>query len=164
MNSYQEGLEILDGILGKGKDNIIALATISLELSERGNPQPCVRDVDAYYEEGVFYIVTYALSNKVFKVSRNPEVSIAADFEDFSSCGIAENLGWVLDPKNADIRTKLRTIFKEWYDFANNEEDPNFCFVAIRLTKGTLRLDHGQRIYRFDFENKTAESFEQSVY
>lgn len=133
MNSYQEGLEILDGILGKGKDNIIALATISLELSERGNPQPCVRDVDAYYE-------------------------------DFSSCGIAENSGWVLDPKNADIRTKLRTVFKVWYDFANNEEDPNFCFVAIRLTKGTLRLDHGQRIYRFDFENKTAESFEQSVY
>lgn len=164
MNKYEEGLVILDRILGQGKDNVIALATIALEKSSRGNPQPCVRDVDAYYENGMLYIVTYALSNKVKQIEANPEVSIAADFEDFSSCGIAENLGWVLDPKNAEIRTKLRKVFEEWYDFANNEEDPNFCFVAIRLTKGTLRLDHGQRIYRFDFENKIAEYMKKSVY
>lgn len=164
MNSYEAGVKILDGILGNGKDNIIALATIALELSERGNPQPCVRDVDAYYENGVFYIVTYALSNKVRQIEANPDVSIAADFEDFSSCGVAENLGWVLDPKNAELRTKLRAAFAEWYDFANNEADPHFCFVAIRLTKGTLRLDHGQKIYRFDFENQTATLTEQSVY
>lgn len=164
MKKYEEGLKILEGILGQGKDNVIALATISLELSERGYPQPCVRDVDAYYEDGVLYMITYALSNKVKQIEANPEVSIAADFEDFTSCGVAENLGWVLEPKNSEIRKKLRVVFKEWYDFANNEDDPNFCYVAIRLTKGTLRLDHGQRIYRFDFENKTAEFFERTVY
>ena len=41
------------------KDNIIALATVE-------NGMPCVRNVDAYYEDGAFYVITYALSNVVF--------------------------------------------------------------------------------------------------
>ena len=41
-----------------GKDSIIALAT-----AEDGIPH--VRNVDAYYESGSFYIITYSLSNKM---------------------------------------------------------------------------------------------------
>ena len=40
-----------------GKDNVIALAT-----TEEAVPQ--VRYVNAYYEDGAFYVVTHALSNK----------------------------------------------------------------------------------------------------
>ena len=41
-----------------GKDTIIALATVENEV-------PFVRYVNAYYENGAFYIITYALSNKM---------------------------------------------------------------------------------------------------
>ena len=41
-----------------GKDTIIALATTEHE-------KPYVRYVNAYYENGAFYIITYALSNKM---------------------------------------------------------------------------------------------------
>lgn len=157
MSKYEEGMSLLNEKFGNGKDNVIALATISLDRSAEGNPRPSVRDVDAMYEDGAFYVVTYALSNKVRQIESNPEISISANFEDFFGSGKAENLGWVLDPKNAELRDKLRKVFSAWYDFANNEKDENCCFLAIRLAKGTLRIDHGVAFYRFDFVNKTAE-------
>lgn len=157
MNKYQEGMQILNERFGGGKDNVISLATISLEESAKGQAKPSVRDVDAYYDNGVFYIVTHAESNKVKQIEVNPEVSISVHFEDFFSSGIGKNLGWVLDPKNAQIRETMRTVFKEWYEFANNENDKNCCIVAVYMTSGTLRINHGELFYHFDFQNKVAQ-------
>ena len=157
MTKYEEGMRILEERFGNGKDNVIALATVSLETSPEGYPRPCVRDVDAYYENGAFYVVTYGESNKIKQIESNPEVSVSVNFEDFFCSGRGENLGWVLDPRNAELRTKLRTVFKDWYDFANNEADENCCFLALHLKKGTLRINHGEMFYHFDFEKKTAE-------
>ena len=47
-----------------GKDTVIALATIK-------NGVPYVRNVNAYYENGAFYIITYALSNKIKHIENN---------------------------------------------------------------------------------------------
>lgn len=156
MSKYEEGIQILNERFGNGKDNVISLATISLESNFSGAPRPSVRDVDAYYEDGTFYIVTHAQSNKVRQIMINPEVSVSVHFEDFFSSGIGQNLGWVLEPQNAQIRNTLRTVFKEWYDFANDETDQNCCILAIKMTKGTLRVNHGEMFYHFDFDNKTA--------
>jgi len=41
-----------------GKDNVISLATSAENI-------PYVRYVNAYYEKGAFYVITYALSNKM---------------------------------------------------------------------------------------------------
>jgi len=154
MNIYNEGMNLLEEKMGQGKDNVIALATIALELSSNGLPCPRVRDVDAYYHQGSFYIVTHAKSNKVRQIMANPEVSISANLLDFTGVGQAVNLGWVKDPKNAEIRETLRKVFSEWYDFANNEEDENCVFVAIHLTHATLRIDHGVKFYHYDFLNQ----------
>ncbi len=156
MDKYEEGIKILNEKFGNGKDNVISLATISLERSESGNVKPSVRDVDAIYENGVFYIVTHAKSNKVKQIEANEEVSIAVHFEDFFSSGKGKNLGWVLEPANAEIRGKMREAFKELYDFSNIEEDHNCCIVAIYPEKGTLRINHGEKFYHFDFEKKIA--------
>lgn len=156
MSKYEEGLKILKEKFGNNKDNVISLATISLDQSEDGNPRPCVRDVDAFYEDEVFYVVTYAQSNKMKQISANSEVSVSVHNEDFFSSGIGKNLGWVLEPANAALRNKLRIAFKDWYDFANNENDKNCCILAIYITKGTLRIDHGAMFYHFDFKNKSA--------
>lgn len=38
MSMYEEGMNLLNEKFGNGKDNVIALATISHELSESGFP------------------------------------------------------------------------------------------------------------------------------
>jgi len=154
MGNYEEGLKLLDEKFGNGKDNLISLASIAREPSADGKPRPIVRTVDAYYENGVFYVTTYGKLNKMQQIAQNNEVSIATSPEMFTANGIGENIGWVLDPKNAEIRTKLRTAFANWYDMANNEKDENCCILAIRLTKGTLNINHWEKLYHMDFVNK----------
>lgn len=158
MNRYEEGLKIVEETCGNGKDNVISLSTIAMEQSAEGNPRPCVRDVDAYYEDGVFYVTTWAKSKKMLQIAKNPEVAFSVCIEGFSGNGIGENLGWVLDPKNAELRSKLRKVFAEWYDHANNEESENCVILAIRITSGTVFKDHGAVSYNLDFVNKTEVS------
>lgn len=155
MSMYEEGMKLMEEKFGKGKDNNISLATVALESSVDGKPCPNVRVVDAYYEDGTFYVVTYGKSNKMQEIAKNPEVAVAAFSEMFTSRGIGENLGWVLDPKNAEIRGKLRKAFAEWYDMANNENDENCCILAIHLTRGILNINHWEKLYHMDFVNKT---------
>ena len=56
-----------------GKDTVIALATVEQEM-------PYVRNVNAYYEDGSFYIITYALSNKMKHIESNSTVAIAGEW------------------------------------------------------------------------------------
>ena len=158
MSSFEEGLKIIEETCGNGKDNVISLATIAIEPNVDGKPRPCVRDVDAYFENGVFYVVTWGNSNKMQQIALNPEVAFTACFEGFSGNGIGKNLGWVLEPKNAELRTKLRTVFANWYDDANDETDENCCILAIHLTSGTIFRDHGAVRYTLDFVNKVVVS------
>ncbi len=66
-----------------GKDTVIALATVE-------NDVPYVRYVNAYYENGAFYIITYALSNKMKHIEHNPTVAIAGEW--FTAHGKGINL------------------------------------------------------------------------
>ena len=68
-----------------GKDTVIALATIEKEV-------PYVRYVNAYYENGAFYIITYALSNKIKHIENNPAVAIAGEW--FTAHGKGSNWGY----------------------------------------------------------------------
>jgi len=151
MSKYEEGIQLIEERCGNGKDNIISLATIAIEPNADGKPRPYVRDVDAYYEDGVFYTVTWAKSTKMQQIEQNPEVAFTACFEWFSGNGIGENLGWILDPKNAELRTKIRMAFAKWYDEANNEEDESCCILAIRITRCAVIKDHGAVRYDMDF-------------
>ena len=47
-----------------GRDTIIALSTVKDDM-------PYVRYVNAYYENGTFYIITHALSNKMKHIENN---------------------------------------------------------------------------------------------
>lgn len=155
MSNFSEGYRLLEENFGHGKDNIIALATIAREPGTTGVPRPVVRGVDAYYEEGVFYTVTNAQSNKMLQIAANQEVSVASCTEMFTASGVGENRGWVLAPENATLRTKLRQAFAAWYDSANNEKDESCCILAVRLTRGTLNINHWEKLYHMDFVNRT---------
>lgn len=54
------------------KDNVMALATTE-------NGIPYVRYVNAYYEDGSFYVITYALSNKMKQLDKEPTAAIAGE-------------------------------------------------------------------------------------
>ena len=129
--------------------------TIARESSADGNPRPVVRCVGAYYEDCTFYVVTYGKSNKMLQIEQNAEVSVALSSEMFTAIGVGKNLGWVLEPQNTEIRKKLRSAFADWYDMANNENDENCCILAIYLTKGTLNINHLEKLYHLDFVKKT---------
>lgn len=124
-----------------GHDNIIALATIDTDI-------PYVRNVDAFYEEGAFYVITYALSNKMKHIAENPAVAIAGDW--FTAHGIGVSLGYFGKPENKEIADKLRKAFCAWIDNGhNNFDDENTCILCIRLTEGVL-FSNGTR-YDIDF-------------
>ena len=127
-----------------GKDSIIALATV-----EDGTPY--VRNVDGYYEDGAFYVLTYALSDKMKQIEKDPVVAIAGDW--FTAHGIGKNLGRFRKKENEKIAEKMRKLFAEWIDNGhNNFDDENTCILRIELTDGVL-LSHGTR-YELDFSDK----------
>jgi len=124
-----------------GKDSIIALATTV-------DGTPYVRNVNAFYDNGAFYVLTYGLSNKMKQIAANPEVAIAGDW--FTAHGEGVNLGYFGREENKEIAEKMRTVFAEWLDNGHNQfEDVNTCILKIALTRGLL-LSHGTR-YEIDF-------------
>ena len=122
-----------------GKDTVIALATVE-------NGVPYVRYVNAYYENGAFYIITYARSNKIKQIENNPTIAIAGDW--FTAHGKGINLGYFGKQENLQIAEKLKIAFAEWIDNGhNNFADENTIILCVELTDGLL-LSHGTR-YQF---------------
>ena len=73
-------------------NQIIALATV-----EDGKPYN--RGVNAYYEEGSFYILTDANSTKMRQIRENPAVAISGDW--FTALGDGFDLGYWASEENA---------------------------------------------------------------
>ena len=149
MNKYNNAIKIITERFSK--DSIIAIATTDGKCLYN-------RMVDAYYENGAFYVVTYTLSSKIKHIETNSKVAICA-IDWFTGHGIGENLGWVLDESNKEIMIKLREAFASWYTGGHvDENDPNTCVLRIRLTNGIL-IDHDRKYdewrYELDFVNQT---------
>ena len=124
-----------------GKDTVIALAT-----TEDG--VPFVRYVNAFYEDGAFYIITHALSGKMKQLGKNPAAAIAGEW--FTAQGTGINLGYFGKQENREIAEKLRKAFAAWIDNGHNDfADENTCILCVRLSDGVL-LSHGER-YEIDF-------------
>lgn len=113
-----------------GRDSLISLATAV-------DGVPYVRTVNAYYEEGSFYIITYALSSKMKQLEINPIAAVSGDW--FTAHGLAENMGWFGKRQNKAMADKLTAAFASWIDNGhNNFEDENTIILRIKLTHGVL--------------------------
>jgi len=150
MSKYDDAMKIMTEKYGK--DEVWSIATTDGESYD-------VRFVDGYYEDGLLYIVTYALSTKMQHIEVEPNIPICTFW--FKGHGIGENLGWVRDEKNANIMEKLRVAFASWYSNGHiNEEDPNTILLCIHITDGAI-IDEEQKYdefyYEVDFVNKTVE-------
>lgn len=119
-----------------GKDSLIALATVSGDT-------PHVRAVNAYYMDGAFYCVTYAKSNKMKQIEKNPTVGLCGEW--FAGHGRGRSLGHVLREENRRLMDILRPAFAAWYSNGHvNESDPDTILLEIMLTDGVL-MKHGKR-------------------
>lgn len=118
------------------KGQLIAMAT-SIDN------KPYVRAVNAYYEEGVFYVMTDASSGKMKQIEMNPEVAICGQL--LNGRGTAENIGHVLKPEHAELMKTLRVALAEWYSYGRvDEENPDTVILKIRLTQVTV-IDEGNK-------------------
>lgn len=119
-----------------GKDTVIALATVENEV-------PYVRYVNAYYENDAFYIITYALSNKMKHLENNSSIAITGEW--FTAHGNGINLGYFGKKENYRIAEKLKNVFSKWIDNGhNNFDDENTIILCVKITDGRL-LSHGIR-------------------
>lgn len=141
MQAYEKSMLALEQLFGK--DCTFVLATAN-------NNIPSARVVDTYYEDGAFWVVTYANSTKGMAIAANPNVALCNNFHTFS--GKATNMGHPLKEENAQMRQTLMREFEPWYLPHNNEDDPNMCFVKIVPTAGFFHKDGTG--YRVDFEKK----------
>ena len=154
MDKYNEAINIL--AQWYGKDTFLTLSTIE-------NNRICVRVVNAYYEDGCFYVVTNTLSNKMKQIEKNPNVALSCGIPwqgYLNAHGTGENLGHVLVEKNIAIMIKLREVFSKWYSNGDvNENDPNTCVLRIRLSDASYigSEKEGYIGYKIDFLNMTAE-------
>ena len=124
-----------------GKDSIIALATAIDNI-------PYVRNVDAFYENGAFYVLTHGLSGKMKQIEENPAVALSGEW--FTAQGKGVQLGYFGKADNARIAEKMRDVFSAWIDNGHNDfDDINTCILRIELTSGIL-FSNGKR-YEIDF-------------
>lgn len=124
-----------------GRDSIIALATAA-------NNIPYVRNVNAYYEDGSFYVLTYGLSDKMKQLKENPVAAISGEW--FSAHGKAVDMGYFGKEENKAVAEKMRKVFAAWIDNGHNDfNDENIIILRIVLTDGVL-FSNGTR-YELDF-------------
>lgn len=124
-----------------GHDTLLSLATVD-------GDQPFVRTVNAYYEDGAFYVITHGLSNKMKQIAKNPRVAVSGDW--FTAQGVGVNLGYFGKAENRELAETLRRAFAEWIDNGHNDfSNENTCIFCVRLTHGLL-FSHGTR-YDLDF-------------
>lgn len=124
-----------------GKDSMIALATAIDNV-------PYVRNVNAFYENGAFYVLTHGLSNKMKQIEQNPTVALSGEW--FTAQGKGVHLGYFGKADNARIAEKMRDVFSAWIDNGHNDfDDVNTCILRIELTSGIL-FSNGKR-YEIDF-------------
>lgn len=119
-----------------GRDSVLALATVE-------NGAPSVRSVNAYYEDGAFYVITWALSGKMKHIAANPAVALAGDW--YTARGVGESLGAASRPENAALLQRLCRAFASWINNGHtNLSDENTVILRIRVTEAVL-MSHGVR-------------------
>lgn len=112
------------------KDSVISIATCIDNI-------PFVRNVDGFYIDGAFYVITNESSRKMKQIKENPTVAICGNW--FTGSAVAENLGSLISKENNKLRLVLKEAFKNWYDDGDiNEQDPKNIILKLKLIDGRL--------------------------
>lgn len=118
-----------------GQDRLITIGTSVQNI-------PYLRAVNAIYQNGWFYFVTFANSSKMKQMEENPVTAICGPW--FNGHGTAINLGPVSSKENYEIYLSLRHSFESWMKEGNISSTDDVILCGIQMKTGTL-YHEGQR-------------------
>ena len=120
-----------------------------------------VRDLNTYYNDGKFYVLSKSSNSLMHDIAVNPRVGLCHGSHNIY--GTARSLGHPLEAKNAALRKKKKKQFSLNYDEYVAEHDTEMRIVEIAVTtaetftryhryeidfvKGEATRDHTQPVY-----------------
>ncbi len=143
MNTFKSATELMTEQLGH--DVVISLATC------KGNGVN-VRNVNGYYKDGSFYVITHMSTHKMKEIEEKYNVAICKDL--MCAQGIGENLGNPKIEQNLALTKELQEVFIAFYNLHVNEDDTGTCILKITLTSAVVFSTNTK--YVIDYENGTA--------
>lgn len=111
-----------------------------------------VRDLNAYYRDGKFYVLSKASNSLVHDIAINPRVGLCHGSHNIY--GMAKCLGHPLEAKNADLRKILKKQFSLNYDEYVTEHNKEMRIVEITVTQAETYTRYHR--YEIDFEKDEA--------
>ncbi len=121
-------------------------------LASGANDVISARDVNAYYNDGKFYVLAKLGNTLMNDVQINPNVALCHGSHTMR--GVARSLGHPLDVLNYAIRREMKRQFSLNYDEYVTEDNPDMRIVEITLTQAvTFTRFHR---YEIDYANGTA--------
>lgn len=150
MSEFEQALHVATELFSQNV--VFAMAT-------NGSQVPSVRMIDAYYEDGVFYMITHGETQKVQEIEVNPVVALTKDMHRF--IGEAENLGHPFKPENREIRIKLKKAVKDRLFNRDDEDDEDLVILKVVVKTGFFYKDDVG--YDVNYEEKTATSFDFGI-
>lgn len=125
---------------------------VEMCLASCVNNNVTVRDLNTYYDNGKFYVLSKAGNSLVRDIAVNPRVGLCHGSHNIY--GIAKSLGHPLEAKNAALRKMLKRQFSLNYDEYVTEHDPEMRIVEITVTQAETYSRYHR--YEIDFEKGEA--------
>ena len=141
---YKRGLEVMEENFGH---------VMEMSLGSAADGEVEVRDVNAYYVDGKFYVLSKMNNTLMHHIAKCPNVGLCHGPHKMR--GVARSLGHPLEASNAELRKKLKKEFSLNYDEYVTESDPDMRFVEITLTIAQTFTRYHR--YMIDFVNERAE-------
>ncbi len=126
---------------------------VEMSVASSANGEVAVRDVNAYYHNGVFYFLGKSTNFLLRNIALCANVGLCHGSHNMQ--GVARILGHPCDKQNAEIRKILKKEFSLNYSEYVTESDPNMRIVEIKLTKAETYTRYHR--YEIDYVAKTAQ-------
>ncbi|MCM1195297.1 MAG: hypothetical protein NC099_01940 [Corallococcus sp.] len=142
-NCFERAKEVMEENFGH---------VVELCLASCVDSNVTVRDLNAYYENGKFYILSKESNSLIRDISVNPRVGLCHGSHNIY--GTAKSLGHPLEKQNAALRKTLRKQFSLNYDEYVTEHNPEMRIVEVTVTAAETYTRYHR--YEIDFVNQTA--------
>lgn len=141
---YRRGLEVMTENFGH---------VTEMCLASGANNLISARDLNAYYREGKFFVLSKMGNTLMHDITVNPNVGLCHGSHNMH--GVARSLGHPLDPQNVAIRKEMKREFSLNYDEYVTEDNPDMRIVEITLTHAETFTRYHR--YEIDYVNQMGE-------
>ena len=124
---------------------------VEMSVASAANGVVSVRDVNAIYIDGKFYVLSRVGNSLMNHIAVSPAVGLCHGSHNMH--GTARSLGHPLDPANAALRKRLKKEFSLNYSEYVTESNPDMRIVEITVTMAETFTRYHR--YKIDFVHQT---------